>query len=256
MNTMYDDQLKEIEVFKVHPSLLPYIGDDYNKHRILHIGESHYIYQNPKCMGKYGLMYFNYNWWNNECMEMFKEVGHIESINTRGVVNHFLSGVKDRSYTIFSNTVKIYDKVALKEVNKNSDNIRKIYNCFSFMNFFQMPSIFYGYGFWKSLVKSEKENGSDVMAIDVWKGTVKRSVEVVDQVINILKPKGVIFTSLLAGDAYKKYKNNTEQVYDNEKIIITSHPNYPYTWNKRFKRFGGKTGEEWLEYKLRELLCR
>ena len=43
MNTQYDEKLKEIPIYKLHPSFLPYVGDDYEVYKVLHVGESHYI---------------------------------------------------------------------------------------------------------------------------------------------------------------------------------------------------------------------
>ena len=53
----YDDQLNHIDIYKLHPMLMPHIGTEYDKYRILHIGESHYINQTPDTE-KYNIKYF------------------------------------------------------------------------------------------------------------------------------------------------------------------------------------------------------
>lgn len=54
-NVNYYDKLKNIEFFKIHPELIPYVGEKFDKYKILHVGESHYINQNEN-NEKYGVV--------------------------------------------------------------------------------------------------------------------------------------------------------------------------------------------------------
>ena len=39
----YDEQLKNVSHYRVHPEMMPFIGRNYPKTRILILGESHYV---------------------------------------------------------------------------------------------------------------------------------------------------------------------------------------------------------------------
>lgn len=252
MNTKYDDQLRKIEVFKVHSSLLPFIGDDYETYRILHIGESHYINQKSE-NEQYGIEFFSENWWNNSCQEAIKKLDCMDWINTRRVLDRYTCGAKG-SYSIFTNFIKSFSRVVLKkEIASISLETKKLYNYISFMNFFQMPSLYEGQKYWNSLLKSSKKANNKTLAYDLWETSVAKSVKTVDAVIDILDPKVVVFTSISAGDAYRNYKNMKNEQYNRNRYIFTSHPNTPYTWNKCLKSLDGKKGIEVFESRLKEI---
>lgn len=114
---MYDNKLLEINFYKnskIHRRMLPYIGSEYEKYKVLIVGESHYLGEDD----------------DREKVKDFKkwltdknEIKLIKSeyINTRLVVNNkqpFFSRIK-------------------KEV----INIENFWNKVSFMNFFIVPSI-------------------------------------------------------------------------------------------------------------------
>lgn len=70
MNYNYDNDLNELVFFKMHPDYLPFIGDAFDKYRILIVGESHYIPQEPN-NAKYHLDYFQKNRWDGNCLELY-----------------------------------------------------------------------------------------------------------------------------------------------------------------------------------------
>ena len=51
----YFDKLKQIDFYskEIHPELIPFVGTDYSKYRILQIGESHFISNYPE--GSHGM---------------------------------------------------------------------------------------------------------------------------------------------------------------------------------------------------------
>ena len=53
-NVNYYNKLKNIEFFKIHPELIPYVGEEFDKYKILHIGESLYIQEKS-----IGIQYIN-----------------------------------------------------------------------------------------------------------------------------------------------------------------------------------------------------
>ena len=241
MNINYDKKLSKISFYEKHPEYLPYIGDNYEKYKILHIGESHYIaqtYDNEK----YNLNYFMAHWWNGTYNELKSE--YADWYNTRLVVNNYLSGDRKKGHLIFTNVVKEFSRTVLDEeihhINRqNSQN----YNYFAFMNFFQMPSLYKGLKFWNSIEKSAVNREA---AEEAWDYIVKVSTDVTDEVIDIIKPNLVVFTSKSAYDAYKS--NNESHSKDNY-IIGIPHPCCSY-WNKSCKEYGNLSGKELFEKNL------
>lgn len=243
-----DKELMSIDFLKIHPNLLPFIGARYDEYRILQVGESHYINQTPKTE-KFNLECFQ-RWWKESCDDLLIDSpGYVE---TRGVINNNYFENKRGSYGIFTNAIKSFSKVILDEEIPNINKEKKqLYTYFAFMNFFQMPSIYEGLSFWKSLDISGKKNNKKELVGKIWDKTVQESTHVLDDVIDILKPQVIVFTSISAGNAYK-YNENSRHCNDSN-IIYTSHPNYSITWNKPLKSLGGKKGVEVFEEGLRRL---
>lgn len=244
MNTSYDLQLNELDIYKLHPTLLPFVGEHYETYRVLQIGESHYINQLPDTE-KYNIEYFD-KWWNESCQEVLDDSPGWA--DTRAVVTNYINEPRSgNSYTIFTNFIKSFSKVVLeKEISSISMEDKSLYNYISFMNFFQMPSLYEGTKFWDSLEISAKKISKPELAGAMWDKAARVSVETIDKVIDILNPRAIIFTSISAGNAYKDNGGKCQA----EKIIFTSHPGYPFTWWKELKSLNGKTGKEVLEQEL------
>ena len=233
MNKKYDAKFKEVPFYKIHPEYIPFVGNEYDTYRILLIGESHYIEQKNDENPKYDLDYFREHWWNGTDNELQKE--YSDWYNTKAVVKNYLNGKRTRSHLIFSNPLKVFSKDILgKPIEKiNSENVQQ-FNCFAFMNFFQMPSLYEGMKFWDSLRKSGETNRHCPM----WDECVTKSSEVLDKVIDILEPKLVVFLSASAYNAFKK--SNARHAGD-EIIQQTVHPCSPW-WYKKNK--DGRNGKE------------
>lgn len=244
----YDKLLSDIDFYKVHPGYLPFIGDKYNEYKILHIGESHYIGQknDPEAEDKYPITYFE-NWWTDCCPDLYNEYGGW--YNTRKVIENYLSGERRKGHSIFSETVKVFDKVYLGRDKVRMDHEESMnYHYFAFMNFFQMPSIYEGVKYWNSLWDAANKLGNKQLAYDMWEKAAQVSSEVVDDVIDILKPSVVIFTSASAKGAYDEYGKHRSEPY----VISSVHPGCSW-WNRPLKRYNGLTGKQELERQLSEL---
>ena len=126
--------------FGLHPSYIPFVGAEFEKHRILQISESHYA--DGLDTEKYGIAYFS-KWFDKECPEI---------------------------------------EVALLEACR------------------------------------------------------RESTLIVDQVIEVLEPKVIVFTSLDAGEQYRNH--NGKHAHD-KNVIYTSHPGRP--WNSPQAALGGQT---------------
>ncbi len=242
----YDEKLREIEMFRLHPTLIPFVGNEYEKYRVLHIGESHYIDQTPDNT-KYDIEYFK-RWWTDPCNEVLED--SFGWADTRQVMSNYMEG-RHGAYTIFTNFIKSFSKVVLdREIPSISDEDKKLYRYIAFMNFFQMPSIYEGTKFWDSLEISANMIGKPELANEMWNTAVKNSVKAVDQVIEIINPTAIVFTSISAGNAYKDYDGKYSK---DQRIIYTSHPAYPFTWWKTLKSLDGKRGIDVFEEGLKKI---
>ena len=257
MNTKYDNKLNELEWFKIHPQLLPFVGDNYDDYKILQIGESHYI-DREKDDDKFDICYFRDHWWKETCDDLVKSFDDTSKYNgcwfdTRRVLHNYLDG-KVGSYGIFSNVVKSFSKIMLdKDISNVSLEEKKLYNNFAFMNFYQMPSLYLGQKYWNSLVKSAKYVCKDdkklahTLPREIFRKCVEISIKAVDDVIDIIEPKIIIFTSISARNAYsgKEYEECKGKYYkDDNRVIYTSHPSAPFSWNKPLKALKSKAGEK------------
>ncbi len=247
INHNYDAGLKEIEMLNLHPTFMPFIGADYDVFKILHIGESHYINQSPD-NEKYDIQYFK-KWWSEPCDEILDD--SYGWADTRQVMKNYMDG-KYGAYSIFNNFLKSFSKIVLnKQIESITLEDKGLYRYLAFMNFFQMPSIYEGKKYWDSLYISAKKLGNKAMARDMWEIAVEKSVNTIDAVVDIIKPKAIVFTSISAGNAYKdaggKYKDDT-------RMIFTSHPGYPFTWWKKLKSLDRRRGIDVMEEGLKTIL--
>lgn len=240
-----------ISFYQQHPEYKAFIGDNFDKYRILQVGESHYIGQNDT-HAPFDLKYFD-KWWTDHCDTLYKHPdGDPETkcwgswYNTREVIGRFLKS-NQKNYSIFMNMIRALNEV--KEL-PACDDEKKKYHCFAFMNFFQMPSLYQGMSFESSLYKAAK--GTDDPAA-VYKRAVEESCDVLDKVIKILQPNAIVFTSKAAYRAYCNHKGEMANI-DN-RIINTVHPCCSW-WNRPIKRFGGRTGRQELERALSDLLIK
>lgn len=234
-NQKYDVPLKQIGFFgRSHPEYLPFIGEKYDGSRILQIGESHFIPQSRDAEDRFPIGYFG-KWWTDPCSELKQEStdGHawVNWFNTRSVVADYLSGSRTRSHAIFTEMVKVFAQVCQgRTVRSITTEESRNYQHFAFMNFFQIPALYQGMKLWDSLLCSaEKSEPTKKLAHEyasrMWDTAAEMSSKIADQVIDILEPAVIIFTSNSAWGAYSgKYK-------DARNIIAAVHPGCRYWRN-------------------------
>ena len=70
MKMQYDEALKKIDFYKVHPEYLPFVGFNFEEYRILQVGESHYIGQTPETE-EFSVAYFADYWWKDRCLSVY-----------------------------------------------------------------------------------------------------------------------------------------------------------------------------------------
>mgnify|MGYP000888109008 FL=1 len=174
---MYDNKLLEINFYKnskTHRLMLPYIGSEYEKYKVLIVGESHYLGEdNDREKVK------DFKKWFTDKNEI--KLIKPEYINTRWVVKEHCD----------NNNKQPFFSMIKKEI----INVEKFWDKVSFMNFFIVPSI----------------NGS--REIEVLKDMKEKSLENFENVLDVIKPNYILFLSkksyCIFEKSNSKYLKNT-----------------------------------------------
>lgn len=190
----YDEQLKNVSHYRVHPEMMPFIGRNYPKTRILILGESHYVCPEDREM----ISDEWYEAWDNKG---FKSPKHFD---TRHVVNYFLRERRSKAHSMFRNPAKAL--IEAWELENVSDS--EAFTAFSFMNYFQRPAVNEG----KSIQASSKDK--------------KCAYDTLRAVADITKPQKVIFLSKKAFDAFLESGGELDGIG----FEWTYHPTSKY-WN-------------------------
>ena len=101
----YDNELKEIEFYKnsrIHQLMLPYIGFNYQEHRVLLVAESHYLgnEEDRKKVANFK------KWYEDKGDITLSQEGHI---NTREVVEQWFSNGNGLFQKIKNTKVEAYE---------------------------------------------------------------------------------------------------------------------------------------------------
>ena len=174
---MYDNKLLEINFYKnskTHRLMLPYVGSEYEKYKVLIVGESHYLGEdNDREKVK------DFKKWLTDKNEI--KLIKPEYINTRWVVKEHCN----------NNNKQPFFSMIKKEI----INVENFWNKVSFMNFFIVPSI----------------NGS--REIEALKDMKEKSLENFENVLDVIKPNYILFLSkksyCIFEKSNSKYLKNT-----------------------------------------------
>ena len=250
MNLTYDKHLLEIPFYQLHPEYLPFVGDAYAQYRVLLVGESHYLDQEPSSQ-TYDLAYFTEHWWNGDNADLSGEL-YAKNFHTRGVIERYLNGNRTKGHLLFTNLGKVFSETVLEQPIDHIDmESSQVFQCFAFMNFFQMPSLFSGGKYWNSLKCSEMLNGAPGDALACWDRCVAESAAVLDDVIRILQPELIVFSSASAYDAYTQSRSARET---NCRLKKIPHAGCSW-WNRKTEAYGNRTGREIFREILEEYLA-
>ena len=194
----FDNQFLTIQVYKKHPSLLPYIGRHYNDTRILLLGESHYLDSEEDETAKK-----MENWYSTHTKDFkFK---YPENLDTRLVINNYLNCRRSKAHSMFRKPAE----ALIEAWNLYDVNDSEAFTSFAFMNYFQRPEANSG----KSINLNEEDK------------TV--AYETLNKVIKIIEPKLILFLSKKAYDSYKESSGGN--VGENIKFVY--HPTSKF-WNE------------------------
>lgn len=194
----FDDDLKKIEHYRVHPEMLPFVGIHYKENRILFVGESHYVdYSRFTDEEKRYLQNEDVtNWYNQKIPSNF----NCDSwFNTRGIVHNYLTDNRSRGHSMFSNpTLAIIEKYNLENVCDS-----EVFSICAFMNYFQRPATEKG----ETIVNKELDN--------------EKAYNNFLEVIRVLKPEQIVFLSI---KAYNAFNNRITMPSDLPEIVFVFHP--------------------------------
>ena len=116
------------------------------------------------------------------------------------------------------------------------------------MNFYQMLA-FEEKGYFKqAMYRQGKRENLLEQAQTLLETCRKTSTKVVDEVIDILDPKAIAFTSI---DAWEQYIACDGQHIDDERMIFTAHPGRP--WHSPQSKLQGHTGKQIFEKRLEDI---
>jgi hypothetical protein len=214
LSCIFDKQLDMIKHYQNYPEMRPWIGCNYAQARIklLLVGESHYLEINST---------YHHDpiaWYEGMTISDKDDWGWVKTRNI--ILNGIKTNWKSHSKAIYKNTEK-----ALFESNFFDKKPVTAYTDVGFMNFFQRPAEVSG--------KSIKVSEIDAMI----------SNNVFQDVVSVISPDIVIFTSSLAFNCAKG-GNSLSFLQDKKiKYIRTPHPGMPW-WNRVSKAYKNKTGRD------------
>lgn len=191
---------------KIHPELLPYIGENYEKTRVILVAESHYI--KKATIEEFKAL----NWYNrpvpqDETNPFRKYIGWFD---TRGVVSNYIDyRKKGEGHTTFLHPSKV-----LLNLKNDIENEFEAFTYFAFMNYFQRPALNSG----KSIKYDENDK--------------KYANYLFIKIIQIIQPKAVVFLSKKAYYAFDKCTCPSDIEFK-----VVSHPTCPW-WNRQRKDGG------------------
>lgn len=215
----FDDELKKINFFKGHECMLPFVGEKYREVGILHIGASYYFkLDDIDCAQQQEAKLVLDEWWD-ESQEALKrrdkfldtprqpKNGNDRSkfgawVNTREIIEAFAEkNYMERKRAVYREFLKaVYNKNSSKELANTQG-----YVPFAYMNFFQKPAPY-------------TQTEPDACSCDI-----------VARVIEILRPKYIVITSVLAG---REFGEHIPSFPDCE-VFYCPHPSAFGSWKKQ-----------------------
>lgn len=215
----FDDELKKINFFKGHECMLPFVGEKYREVGILHIGASYYFkLDDIDCAQQQEAKLVLDEWWDESQQAIKRRKMFLATtrqlkngndgsdfgawVNTRGIIEAFAgNSYKERNRAVYREFLKAaYNKNSSKELVSTQG-----YAPFAYMNFFQKPAAY---------TRTESDSCS---------------CGIVARVIEILRPKYIVITSVLAG---REFGEHIPSFPDCE-ILYCPHPSAFGSWKKQ-----------------------
>lgn len=217
MNTSYDNELKRIEFYdRYHPEYLPYVGDNYDKSKVLLLGESNYIDESNPLLSADVLRLIDSSLWYTTASEKLPKNGCIDWCHNRNIINDTLEKKKNGQKTSPAHNMYINPAKAFIEVFPQIANPWDAFSYFASMNYFQKPATKTGRSI-KPKLEDEQFAAANLC-----------------HVVSVLKPETIIFLSKKALWAFEA--NEPEEL---KKLYIEAcaHPTCAW-WNRKNGEYG------------------
>lgn len=228
MNKNYDSELKRIEFYeRYHPEYLPYVGDNYDKTKILLLGESNYVDADNLSADVLRLIE-SPKWYTTDSRdeEKLPSEGCIDWCHNRDIINGTLDRKKNGQKTSPAHNMYINPAKALIEVFPQVAKPWDAFTYFASMNYFQKPATKTG----KSI--EPKLEDKQFAATNLC------------HVVSVLKPETIIF---LSKKAFWAFEANKQEELKELYIKACAHPTCAW-WN----RDNGKHGR----VKFKEIITK
>lgn len=218
-STKFDNELNEISFFKSHGYMLPFVGERYRKGGVLHIGASYYFkLDDIDCVQQQEAKLVLDEWWDESQQAIERRDKFLDTprqpkngndrskfgawVNTREIIEAFAEkNYRERKRAVYREFLKaVYNKNSSKELANTQG-----YVPFAYMNFFQKPAPY-------------TQTEPDACSCDI-----------VARVIEILRPKYIVITSVLAG---REFGEHIPSFPDCE-IFYCPHPSAFGSWKKQ-----------------------
>ena len=217
--TKFDNELNEISFFKSHGYMLPFVGERYRKGGVLHIGASYYFQLDDiDCVQQQEAKLVLDEWWDESQQAIERRNKFLDTprqpkngndrskfgawVNTRKIIEAFAEkNYSETKRAVYREFLKAaYNKNLSKELVNTQG-----YAPFAYMNFFQKPAAY---------TRTESD---------------PCSCGIVARVIEILRPKYIVITSVLAG---REFGEHIPSFPDCE-ILYCPHPSAYGSWKKQ-----------------------
>lgn len=177
----YDDSLRPIDFYKQFPEFLPFIGNNYCEEKILLLGESHYFPKNST-IHKNAV-----DWYNKSTKDLSGDEPYF--INTRRVLNNLDWDKKAK---------KVIER---KKWTKSRTIFRNIEQSLIDSKFTKTDNLLCHIAFMNTFLRPAENTGQ---SINVCQIDIEKSVLVINQVIEIIRPKHICFVSSKASKCIAK----------------------------------------------------
>ena len=215
----FDDELKKINFFRGRECMLPFVGEKYREVGILHIGASYYFkLDDIDCAQQQEAKLVLDEWWDESQQAINRRDKFLDTtrqpkngndgskfgawVNTREIIEAFAkNNYRERNRAVYREFLKAaYNKNSSKELVSTQG-----YAPFAYINFFQKPAAY---------TRTEPD---------------ACSCDIVARVIEILRPKYIVITSVLAG---REFGEHIPSFPDCE-ILYCPHPSAYGSWKKQ-----------------------
>lgn len=167
----FEESFKEHSHYSKHQQMIPWVGYNYKKIKVLIIGESHYL---PE---KSSIHLDSEKWYASSYSDL--SIDEKSWTNTAGIISYRIESAKTpKGHTIYLNLEQAIHELGFYPQSN-------VFEYLSFYNFFQRPAIY-------------------KQSLDFDNTDVQISIEVFKHVLQILEPKVICFVSKKPWEVCKK----------------------------------------------------